>query len=54
MVSIGAVDPGIHDPDQIERAFAGFQAAYLGPGLPPPAALTDLMRLTTELGLSLP
>lgn len=54
MVSIGAVDPAIHDPDEIERAFARFMAAYLGPGLPPPQALTDLMRLTTELGLRLP
>lgn len=54
MVSIGAVDPAVHDPDETERAFARFMAAYLGPGLPPPAALTDLMRLTTELGLRLP
>jgi ubiquinone biosynthesis protein len=54
MVSIGAVDPAVHDPDAIERAFAAFMAAYLGHGLPPPEALTDLMRLTTKLGLRLP
>lgn len=54
MVSIGAVDPAIHDPGEIERAFARFMAAYLGPSLPPPEAFTDLMRLTTELGLRLP
>lgn len=54
MVSIGAVDPAVHDPDEIERAFARFMAAYLGPGLPPPEALTDLMRMTTELGLRMP
>ena len=54
MVSIGAVDPTVHDPDEIERAFAAFMAAYLGHGLPPPEALTDLMRLTTKLGLRLP
>lgn len=54
MVSIGAVDPAVHDPDEIERAFAAFMAAYLGQGLPPPEALTDLMRLTSGLGLRLP
>lgn len=54
MVSIGAVDAGVHDPDVIERALARFMAAYLGPGLPPPEALTDLLRLTTELGLRMP
>ncbi|HSJ28185.1 MAG TPA: AarF/UbiB family protein [Acidimicrobiia bacterium] len=54
MMSIGAVDPAVHDPDEIERAFAAFMAAHLGHGLPPPEALTDLMRLTTELGLRLP
>lgn len=54
MVSIGAVDPASHDPDEIERAFARFMATYLGPGLPPPEAMVDLMRLTHELGLRLP
>lgn len=54
MVSIGAVDPARHDPDQIERSFARFMATYLGPDLPPPEALIDLMRLTHELGLRLP
>lgn len=54
MVSIGAVDPARHDPDEIERAFAQFMSAYLGSGLPPPEAMTDLMQLTGELGLTLP
>ena len=54
MVSIGAVDPAVHDPDGIERAFAQFMAANLGGGLPPPEALIDLVRLTAELGLRLP
>ncbi|MPZ53959.1 MAG: AarF/ABC1/UbiB kinase family protein, partial [Acidimicrobiia bacterium] len=53
MVSIGAVRPG-HDPDEIERALAQFMASYLGPQLPPPQALTDLLRLIMELGLRLP
>src|SRR5690606_12055529 len=44
----------VHDPNEIERAFAAFMAAHLGEGLPPPEALTDLMRLTTELRLRLP
>lgn len=54
MLSIGAVDPAVHDPDRIERAFAQFMAANLGGGLPPPEALVDLVRLTSELGLRLP
>src|SRR5680860_513989 len=54
MVTIGAVDQAIHDPDEIERALARFMAANLGPGLPPASALTDLLRLTLELGLRLP
>jgi len=54
MVSIGAVDPARHDPEEIERAFARFMATYLGAGLPPPEAMTDLVRLTAQLGLKLP
>lgn len=55
MVSIGAVDPAMHDPDRIERAFAQFMAANLsGSGLPSAEALVDLVRLTAELGLRLP
>ncbi|HEX7040365.1 MAG TPA: AarF/UbiB family protein [Trueperaceae bacterium] len=54
MVTIGAVDQAVHDPEEIERAVARFMAAYLGPGLPPARALTDLLRLTLELGLRLP
>lgn len=54
LVTIGAVDQGEHDLDEIERALARYMAAYLGPGLPPAQALTDLLRLTLELGLKLP
>ncbi len=54
LVTIGAVDQGEHDLDEIERALARYMAAYLGPGLPPAQALTDLLRLTLELGLRLP
>lgn len=54
MSSLGAVDPAVHDPDQVERAFARFLASYLGPDLPPPEAFIDLLRLTTELGLKMP
>lgn len=54
MTTIGALDPAIHDPDEVERAMARFMAAYLAPGLPPGRALTDLLRLTLDLGLTLP
>ncbi len=54
MVTIGAVDQRVHEPEVIERALARFMAAYLGPGLPPARALTDLLRLTLDLGLRLP
>lgn len=54
MVTIGAVDQAVHDPDNIQRALSRFMAAYLGPGLPPAAALTDLLKLTLQLGLRLP
>ena len=54
MVTVGAIDPSIHDPEEVERALARFMSAYLGPGLPPAKALTDLLRLTVDLGLLLP
>lgn len=54
MVTIGAVDQAVHDPDQVERALARFMAAYLGPDLPPARALTDLLRLTIDLRLRMP
>ena len=54
MTTIGALDPAIHDPSEIERAMARFMTAYLAPGLPPSRALTDLLRLTLDLGLTLP
>ncbi len=54
MLRIGAFDPEVHDPDTIERALARFLAVHLAPGLPPPEAMTELLRLTTRLGLRLP
>ena len=54
MTTIGALDPAVHDADEIERAMARFMTAYQAPGLPPGRALTDLLRLTLDLGLTLP
>ncbi len=53
MVSIGAVDPA-SDPDEIERALARYLAVHIGSGLPSPDALTQLLRLSNQLGLRLP
>lgn len=53
LLSVGAVR-ATHDPEQVERALARFLAAHIGAGLPPPEALTDLLRLTTDLGMQLP
>ena len=54
MTTIGALDPAAHDPEEVERAMARFMTAYQAPGLPPGRALTDLLRLTLDLGLTLP
>lgn len=53
LVAVGAIDPG-RAPDDIERALARWMAAHLVPGLPSADALTELLRLTTELGIRLP
>jgi ubiquinone biosynthesis protein len=53
LASLGAVDPSVHDPDEVERALARFMAG-LGPGLPPAQAVADLLRLTYQLDLRLP
>ncbi len=53
LVAVGAVEP-TRDPSAIERELARFLAANVGSGLPPASALTDLLRLTTRLGLRLP
>ncbi|MFP4147974.1 MAG: ABC1 kinase family protein [Nitriliruptoraceae bacterium] len=53
LVAVGAVPP-TRDPDAIERELARYMAANLGSGLPPASALTDLLRLTTQLGFRLP
>lgn len=53
LVAVGAIPP-TREPDEIERSLARFMAAHLGPGLPPADALTELLRLTTELGFRLP
>ena len=53
LVAVGAIEP-TRDPTAIERELARFLAANVGSGLPPASALTDLLRLTTRLGLRLP
>lgn len=53
LVAIGAI-PATRDPDEIERRLAQFMAAHLGPTLPPTEALTDLIRVTADLGFRLP
>ncbi len=53
LVAVGAIEP-TRDPTAIERELARFLAANIGSGLPPASALTDLLRLTTRLGLRLP
>ncbi len=53
LVAVGAIPP-TREPDAIERDLARFMAAHLGPGLPPADALTELLRLTAELGIRLP
>jgi ubiquinone biosynthesis protein len=53
LVAIGSIPP-TREPDEIERRLARFMAVHLGPGLPPAQALTDLLRLTTQLGFRLP
>lgn len=54
LASLGALDPAVHDPDRVERAAARYMASYVGPNLPPARAMTDLLRLVTDLGLHLP
>lgn len=53
LLTIGAVGPD-HDPDRIERALARFLAQHITSGMPRPEALTDLLRLTTRLGMHMP
>lgn len=53
LVAVGAIDPAT-PPDDIERALARWMAAHLVPGLPSADALTELLRLTTSLGIRLP
>jgi ubiquinone biosynthesis protein len=53
LVAVGAIPP-TREPDQIERRLSRFMTVHLGPGLPPAEALTELLRLTVELGFRLP
>jgi ubiquinone biosynthesis protein len=53
LVAVGAIPP-TRNPDLIERRLSRFMTVHLGPGLPPAEALTELLRLTTELGFRLP
>jgi len=52
LMTVGAIEAE-HDPNEVERELAQFLAS-LGSGLPGPEALTDLLRLTTRLGMRLP
>jgi ubiquinone biosynthesis protein len=53
LMTVGAVRAE-HDPDDVERELAQFLTSLTGPGFPGPEALTDLLRLTSKLGMSLP
>jgi ubiquinone biosynthesis protein len=53
LVAVGAIGPATA-PDEIERALARWMAAHLVPGLPSADALTELLRLSTSLGIRLP
>lgn len=53
LMTIGAVGPE-HDPVEVERALAQFLAESRSAGIPSPEALTDLLRLTARLGMTLP
>jgi ubiquinone biosynthesis protein len=53
LMTIGAIEAE-HDPNQVERELAQFLTSLRGSGPPGPQALTDLLRLTTRLGMRLP
>lgn len=53
LVTGGAVDLG-ENREQIERALAAFMAAHLGSTMISADALTELLRVTAELGIALP
>ncbi|MGD2043654.1 MAG: AarF/UbiB family protein [Acidimicrobiia bacterium] len=53
LMTVGAIRAE-HDPDQVERELAQFLTSLTGPGFPGTEALTDLLRLTTRLGMTLP
>jgi ubiquinone biosynthesis protein len=53
LLTVGAITSE-HDPDEIERQLAQFLTSLTGPGFPGPEALTDLLRLTSMLGMHLP
>jgi ubiquinone biosynthesis protein len=53
LMTVGAIQAE-HDPDRVERELAQFLTSLTGPGFPGPEALTDLLRLTSSLGMRLP
>lgn len=53
LMTVGAIQAE-HDPGEVERELAQFLTSLGGPGFPRPEALTDLLRLTTRLGMRLP
>jgi len=53
LMTVGAIEAE-HDPNEVARELAQFLTSLAGSGLPGPEALTDLLRLTTRLGMRLP
>jgi ubiquinone biosynthesis protein len=53
LMTVGAIEAE-HDPNAVERELAQFLTSLAGSGQPGPEALTDLLRLTTRLGMRLP
>lgn len=53
LMTVGAIEAE-HDPNEVERELAQFLTSLAGSGQLGPEALTDLLRLTTRLGMRLP
>jgi ubiquinone biosynthesis protein len=53
LITGGSVDASA-DRDLVERALAGFMAKYSGPDMLSPGAVSDLLSLTAQLGISFP
>lgn len=53
LMTVGAIKAE-HDPARVERELAQFLTSLTGPGYPGPEALTELLRITSGLGMHLP